>query len=369
MARQTTHVRPTPPIHCELLAHSDSPHLQQLYTGMRDLYQKRVIRLKQRLCAPPPLDPDRLPHLKDSQDAYARVRLNGRLLLFYDVHDSFEIDMAALRECDFYFKRSFLPSLVARLAESSKILPLGLNYSIRGSGIDWFAVQRAKLSRGPVALKQLFRAMHLDSIFGGKMHTPRASLLEAYPAFHLPPRVLFMARTWDPADARSFDKADEREVLNASRAECIRTLRRELKGRFLGGFAHHPYARAYFGDCLLPDPKISRPKRYLEVLRDFPITVTTVGLHGSNGWKLGEYVSTAKAILSEPLHYEVPGGFARGRNYLEFSSPTECVESATRLIENRDLRCAMMMENFRYHRSFVRPDVLVLNTLAVALGD
>jgi hypothetical protein len=96
--------------------------------------------------------------------------------------------------------------------------------------------------------------------------------------------------------------------------------------------------------------------------------VATTGLNKSNGWKLGEYVAFSKAIITEPLHFRVPGGFSQEINYLKFISPDELIDHAIRLFEDKKLRSEMMMSNYRYYQSFLRPDALILNSLAVVSG-
>ena len=96
--------------------------------------------------------------------------------------------------------------------------------------------------------------------------------------------------------------------------------------------------------------------------------MATTGLHGSIGAKFAEYIAQAKAIVSEPLNYQVPGNLSSEVNYLEFTSIDGCVESAVRLIDDRDLRVSMMMDNCRYYHAYLRPDALILNTLAIAMS-
>jgi hypothetical protein len=141
-----------------------------------------------------------------------------------------------------------------------------------------------------------------------------------------------------------------------------------LGTRFLGGFNHNAYTTAAYEDCLVKNAAITEKESYLRTLRSFPICIATTGLHGSNGWKLAEYVACAKAILSEPLVYEVPGGFAPGRNYLEFMSPGQCVEQAHRLLADQNLRNELMTANALYYRAHLRPDSLVLNSFLMALS-
>lgn len=95
--------------------------------------------------------------------------------------------------------------------------------------------------------------------------------------------------------------------------------------------------------------------------------MATTGLHGSIGWKLAEYVAFSKAIVSEQLIYDVPGPFAAGRNYIEFTSPEECLNGALRLIEDMALRKQVMQSNADYYRDYLRPDALVRNALKTAL--
>jgi hypothetical protein len=93
-----------------------------------------------------------------------------------------------------------------------------------------------------------------------------------------------------------------------------------------------------------------------------------MGLHQSIGWKFAEYVAASKAIVSETLHYDVPGAFGEGRNYLSFRTPEECVEAVSRLIRDDRLRQMIMRNNWNYYRRHVRPDRLVLGSLMAAAG-
>jgi hypothetical protein len=68
------------------------------------------------------------------------------------------------------------------------------------------------------------------------------------------------------------------------------------------------------------------------------------------------------------LVYAVPGDFGSGRNYLEFTSPEECVDGAVRLIEDATLRRQIMRNNAAYYRDYLRADILVKNALTRALG-
>jgi hypothetical protein len=145
-------------------------------------------------------------------------------------------------------------------------------------------------------------------------------------------------------------------------------LRREFGNAFFGGIAPGKEACERFSDAVVPDARLCRPRNYLALLRQFPICVATSGLWKSNGWRLAEYAAQGKAIVTERLAYGVPGTFTPGANYLDFGTAEECVTAATRLMSDRQLRVQMSINNYHYYRSHVRPDSLVLNSLATALA-
>ena len=57
---------------------------------------------------------------------------------------------------------------------------------------------------------------------------------------------------------------------------------------------------------------------FLNIVKSSDICIATTGLHKSIGWKFGEYIAASRAIITEPLYYEIPGELKRGSNYLEF---------------------------------------------------
>lgn len=366
--QHTGHDSPQKPrLACELIACGDGDHVQQIYTGFALLHRRGVLTLRQTIpgdCLLNKTDPGRW---VDYRFSNVTVTVNGRSVC-YDMHDRNWIDQEKLASVDFYFKRSFDPPYVTRLPEGRKVFPLGLNYPVTSAGYDPFRLQRSAFYAGPGRLKTAIKSLQLDRWLPGRSDAERMDNLEAAPRFLAEPRVLFMARAWNPDRIQDSTQRAAVEALNETRAECIRRLRQALGARFFGGLSHDGYSAARFRDALLPDNSLAHKRRYVEVLRDYPICVTTVGLNGSNGWKLGEYVAQSKAIVTEPPRYRVPGGFGSPTHYLEFTTPDELVGAAMRLMEDRELRCAMMMNNHRYYQAYLRPDSLVLNTLAIVAG-
>ena len=352
-------------IKCDLIVNSDVEHLQQIYTGFSLLHRKNFLELKQNFpneFLQNKSDPNRWVNYKFYN---TKAILNDKIKIVYDAHDWNWIDEEILSDADFYFKRSYDENFVLQLKESKKVFPLGLNYQVSSDFADFFQIQRSAFYSGKNKIKAFVKGFYK----GEKSAAEHLGNLESYPAFHLPPKVLFMARAWDTQAVENKTQKEKVEALNETRAGCVRRLRKEFGENFFGGLAHDSYSAQHFKDCLLPDESLSNKRKYFEILRDFPICVTTVGLNGSNGWKLGEYVAFSKAIVTEPLQFQVTGDFEKEKNYLEFNTAEELTASVTRLFENKNLRFSMMMSNYRYYQSFLRPDALILNTLAIVISQ
>ena len=84
------------------------------------------------------------------------------------------------------------------------------------------------------------------------------------------------------------------------RAQTIEILRETFGSRFNGGFIHTEYAERHFPRQLVADNRYSEQGAYIDLLRRHPICIATAGLHGSVGWKLGEYVAFSKASCRSP---------------------------------------------------------------------
>ena len=74
-------------------------------------------------------------------------------------------------------------------------------------------------------------------------------------------------------------------------------------------------------------------------------------------------MAAAKAIVHEQMLYSVPGSFTEGVNYLSFRTAEECVEAVAKLVENPERIRAMKKANAAYYQQYLRPDMLVKNTL------
>jgi hypothetical protein len=358
--------------HCHLIVRYLEPGASSLLAGLASQANTGRLRLTQQVLPLPPATDDSPWHLRYKADAGVELVLDGRTSAYVDVHDSWEIDADAYASHDFYFKRSYHPGRLPP-EEYPKLRPLGLVNDVRLDGFDLWEARRILAQKIPLARRatMLLRfLLHSAATLVNLGPRPNLSLLHAPPDPAKPARVLFMAGLWDPSmvPADVPDKAAEFAAINETRAACVRLLRRELGRHFFGGVQHTEFARRAFGDVLLPDARAASKRAYIRRVRDYPICIATMGLHGSNGWKLAEYVGLSRSIVSEPLEYQVPGTFAAPSHYLGFRSPENCVEQVSRLMDDAALRAAQMQANHDYYRRWMWPEALAEHVLGTMAG-
>jgi len=360
------------PIRATVFCRSLSPHLTQVLTGLVLLHRAGVVRLRQVFMGSGTADARASAYGPQAHEAHLLVLLDGGTRVYFDTQDAQDINLVAAEQVDLYFKRSYAREAIPP-ALRAKVRPYGLNYAVYADGRDVFEIGRRLFFEKDAAkrMKMLVRltlsGFEMAAVAPGFRAT--VGQMSAPPDRAQPPRVLFMARAWDPTDdpARPAEKAEQRRQINEARAACVRLLRKEFGPAFTGGFRHTPYALSHHKDVLLPDDRLSTKENYIRLLREHSIGIATTGLHESIGWKLAEYVAFSKAIAAERLRFEVAGELAAGENYLEFDSPAKCVEQTLRLFTDRGLREAMMERNQRYYEACLRPDMLMLRTLRMAM--
>jgi hypothetical protein len=290
------------------------------------------------------------------------------LLIGIDLRDQSDVfTHDVLDRCDVYFKRDcFSPDLEALPEEvRHKVHPFGLNYacasaSSRRKCVSAFAAMW--LSAGLRSPRQFTSTVSRDlRALRAYVLSPDYDAFEQSPDVELEPLVLFQTRVWPPQAT-----TEHLQEVNEQRAALVRTLRRELGQRFLGGLVPTEFARKHYSDVLTDLP--SRRRWYPRVAKRGLIGIYTRGLHHSLAFKLPEYLAAAKCIVSQPLRNELPTPLVKGRNYLEFGSHGECVEHCERLLRDRALASGMRRTNYEYYESEVRPSAHMLKCLTRAFS-
>lgn len=347
---------------CIVYADSNSNHLQQVYTGLTMLHRAGVINVSMSVSR----DARRTTIPFSVQSNILHIQLDDKRLCF-DTSDSSKIDTKALDKTDFYFKRSYNPES-DNSNYSAKVLPYGLNYLVYSDGFDWLSFKRcAQFYNTNEWKKELVK----QADFLGKLHFKiSTSSLYSPPVYRDKPKVLFLARLWD-TESDSFFLVDEeqkaqRESINRQRIECIDILQDAFKDRFTGGLIATDYALKKHPKFVVKNSAVTSKRNYINTVKSHDICIASTGLHGSIGWKFGEYIAMSKAIVSEQNNNLVPN-LKENSHYLKFSSASECVEQVNKLAQNEGKRFEMMNLNNKYYEAHLRPDKLLLDCFKRAI--
>lgn len=284
-----------------------------------------------------------------------RAEYRGQRIV-YDVGDGYNVpkDMEiGLKECEFYFKRSFSDARNRELLPDyvDKMYPLGFNYHVthKKNPINeplWKHLLKPLLGRAP------------DRYFVPEIFEGKAERID-----HAP-KILFLTRLWEQEEGLPPEVNEERVLINEMRIRMVKALREKYGESFVGGVNDTPLSREIAPDLIMPAEYTER-KRYVQLLHSCDICIGSMGLFESIGWKTGEYVAAAKAIVNERFHYTVTGDYREGEHYLPFETAEECLAAVDALVADPEKLYAMKKANEDYYRAYLRPDVLVKNSLAL----
>ena len=333
----------------DIKLYSKEPHISQILTGFCLLEGAGRIRYK----------------IKEAdtsakvQGAFVEAAYKGKKIV-YDVSDGYQNTSAILellKQCDFYFKRSFSQEKNKAFGKwaSDKMFPLGLNYHV--------SCHAHPLDK-PYWKERIKQFLGIEyNMYSNTYFTARR--FEEKPKYKKERfKVLFATRLWEVDQSLAEQLNEERQYINKMRINIIRALK-EMQGiEFIGGISDNSFSRRTAPDLIMPE-KMTNRKGYIKLLHTADICIGTMGLHESIGWKTGEYVAAAKAIVNEAFHYQIPGEFHEGKNYLAFTNETECIEGVRRLIADPDRLYRMRLANREYYDKYLRPDCLIGNTLEI----
>ena len=357
----------------DLHGYSRLPHVWQIYTGLGLLALRGEINLHARPMADGPGLASLTGRTPQNLMGVAVV-LNGSCKVFFDMRDDGGLAGAVVEECDLYFKRSYRQEDIPARWQA-KVRPWGLNTEVHLRAQDWSRLpphsrpprphwKRRWMHRWNAAVP--FPALAVDR---SNFCLATDDMLRCEPPLAMPPRVLFMTRAWDPDDNGwnlSPQQRAQWRALNRMREQIVLKLRAELGPTFTGGLERSDYALQHHGAAVLEDGALSKKLHYLRTLRQHPVCVTSIGLHGSNGWKLAEYLAMSRATVTERLHFQVPHGLAPDTHYLEYEDAQGCVDRVLQLVHDAPLRERLMKAAQTWYAEHGAPDRLMAHALAAS---
>lgn len=335
---------------CEL-HYFPSRHLSHIYDGFEKLRKTGIINVSIK----------RAP--KNQTKPLLKVIVNNKFKVIYDTLDGFNWVDGSIEDnlkyfknnitADFYFKRSYNNQIANYIPDNCRVFPLGLYFAMKPEGNypDNFNNK----------LKDFVRENHIISKYYSKTSFKRRDF-EYYPIPSKDNKILFLTQLWNPNDTKFKHLKEERELINRNRIDCIKGLQKEFGNKFFGGLQHNSFSTSSSKSLILPASNTKR-EYFLNSIKNHNICITTTGLHNSIGSKFGEYIAASRAIVTEPLNYELPGSFSREKNYFEFNDSHKLIESVHKLMNSEVILYNMMKSNYHYYNNYVRTDSLILNTL------
>ncbi len=337
-----------------LVEYKNIPHLNQIYVGFKKLEEMNIIKLKFNFDY----------HDKELISIpVIRVVINNKIVVYYDTLDGLNwidedqnenIDFFLKSiKCDYYFKRSYLKELNEKA--SFEVLPLGLNYGM------YFNYSRSINDKIFQYLKSTKLAVKLFKISSYKFPSEYIEHIP-YSDFNNQ-KILFSARLWNPETAKTEESKIQRKAINDFRIEIVKVLKNTYKDKFVGGIFKDNYSASILEEEYLLPFSFTNRVNYLKLMKSCSICIASAGIHDSIGWKFAEYIAASRAIISEPLKYDVPDSLIEHENYLEFTSIKELIDNINNLIYDKDKLTKMMEANHSYYHKNLKPELLILNTL------
>lgn len=341
--------------HCEI-EYKYSPHLMQLYAGFFELKKLGIIDLKIKTT-----------NSSIDKNPIINVIVNNKINVIYDTMDgltwfpgtwdeNIQYFKNNFKNINYYFKRSFHEQLLENNPGNCKVFPLGLNYNLQPKENLLFLTEGVNkkvkyLIKSNSLLKRVFKKQNFY-----------AEDFEYYPIKRDIVKILFLTRLWDPNGTILDFNKEYRKKINEVRIECIKACKDKYGENFTGGVMIDSYSEKAYKEFTL-STNITSKGNFIDAVKDHSICIATAGLHYSTGWKFGEYVAASRAIVSEPLTYDLPGNFEVNKNYLQFETVEQLLDKIDMLLQKPDLIYQMMVNNFHYYNIYVKPEKLILNSL------
>jgi hypothetical protein len=339
-------------VKCDLTFGSYSMWIRHIVSGFFDLYRSGAIQLSVSV------DEPRLgsaPLVEATIDARTRVVYDGHdgYNFLFGVEDPWRRFDEMLDECDLWFKYTCVESKHRQLHNRDKVRALGLTSAYFGSRHNPYDV--GLLPPNPHQL--------LSTIIGTSAFL---SAMTSRNSRHMWPDQYEAGPT---PGVENEEVRRERATLNEFRVGVIHEGRRRLGDLFVGGLQRDEYSSRRYPDCVYDGAEAANRFAYLKTMKRASIGISSAGLHGCAGGKLGEYVAASRAVVTTALPMTLPGEFVAGVNYFEAATPTGIIDACTSLLADPHGLSAMMRANHEYYNAYVRPSASVSRTIREALGN
>ena len=289
-------------------------------------------------------------------------------ILIIEVGDSTGINEELVQCCDVFVKRSYCAEVVAQLSPAlqKKVVPFGLHFAC--TSVVEKSWHRLRHVHGYNTMKGHYATTPIKSVLRLVRHVAELTIIKRGRAggrlpmlsntMTVPPtraaeeKIYYRTRVYDQDSAR---------VENQMRVDVIRALKGAFGSRFVGGLRRTPFAEKHYPDCIFAE-NIDW-QGHLERVRRYLVCVTSSGLHGSNDWKIAEYLAASRCLVSQQLKSEPHMHLQHGREALFYTNPAGCVESCQAILSDPELASQLRHNAAAYFSHHGQPKMLLSSCL------
>jgi hypothetical protein len=140
---------------------------------------------------------------------------------------------------------------------------------------------------------------------------------------------------------------------------CARHPDIDFEGGFFYNKKHMPHTltdlqKNHIPSQLIYDQHLSN-KDYTEKIKKSAFVFNTPAVHHCHGWKLGEFLSMGKAIISTPLSNELPAPLTHGKEIFIAQNKEEIEAAIDLLLHDQHLRHSLEKNAKEYFDAFASP--------------
>lgn len=260
-----------------------------------------------------------------------------------DAFDSPRINMALLGWCDIYGKVNKIATELEK-EKQEKILTIGPSFGIK----IWSALETVTLAIHNWSISKS-RIRMTRNFFASYWRQYKRLALDNYnlPSEPVGNYVYFISSLWR-----------KEEKTNSYRHVFISACKESNDVRFEGGFAPRPDINEMGYEGAVSD-RIS-PKEYISRINNSFVVFNTPAVENCHGWKLGEYLSLGKAIISTRHANLLPEPLVHGEHIHYVSESKEEMKKAiNKILKEPEYRRRLERKSREYYIRNLAPETVV----------
>jgi len=285
----------------------------------------------------------------DHYFAFVVTDFQGNIVLkaVVDFRDKNTIKRSPYQWCDVYAKINYSSATTSEELKT-KIISISPSFGIRLYGV-WKTVYYAVSN----LLKSFYRLNTSVWLFlaNYKGQYIRPCIEQYQPQQTNDNYVFFISTLWNNEHCIA--------NTNAERALFIRECKKNPGINFEGGLVALPSNPQYVH---YRDIAVSRRYPYIDYIhktKQSLFVFNTPAVHACHGWKLGEFLSMGKAIISYPIINDLPAPLIHGQNIHIVKNEDELKSAIQILIEDKDYRNKLENGAIVYYEKYCSPCAVI----------